>query len=400
MRYRVINLLESPLLKGAKLLAGEDQLEQNIRWAHTVELSEQVENVPKNVLQNDLMVVTGPILKEDPPAILDALAKIAVEKKVSAMIVFQKEYLQEVPQAVIRTMRRNKIPLIFVQEPQPPLTDLISEITYGIMNNDSINMRKQGLLYDIIADDVKDEEAFYSRAKFHSLDLRVPHQAIYIKYSLSKVKGSSAALIRSIEMTCNQVFGQYYANLLMVPEHEAFVYLIPENPYRASVVKIAGQLLEGLQALSTSLNVVIGIGGLYERVAGFHRSIVEAKEITEVLRVFGQTNTYQTIQKMIFPVFLLENKDNLALKMIYDRTVLRLCKFEQAGNPDLVDTLDVYLSCDKNISVAAEQLYIHRNTLRNRLQRIEQVTQKHLDNRDDCLELTLALYLHKFISNT
>lgn len=57
----------------------------------------------------------------------------------------------------------------------------------------------------------------------------------------------------------------------------------------------------------------------------------------------------------------------------------------------LLETLQVYLECQGNVLATAERLYIHRNTLRYRLKRIEEILGRDLESPDERLSLWLAL---------
>ena len=57
----------------------------------------------------------------------------------------------------------------------------------------------------------------------------------------------------------------------------------------------------------------------------------------------------------------------------------------------LLTTLAAWLECDGSARRAAVQLYCHRNTVVNRLRRLEQLAQRSLARPRDLVELTLAL---------
>ena len=71
-----------------------------------------------------------------------------------------------------------------------------------------------------------------------------------------------------------------------------------------------------------------------------------------------------------------------------------LSMLEQAdrnASGDLQKTLEKYLECDKSITDAASELFIHRNTLSNRLEKISDITSIDFNNRELALCLRLAL---------
>ena len=65
------------------------------------------------------------------------------------------------------------------------------------------------------------------------------------------------------------------------------------------------------------------------------------------------------------------------------------------GSGDLVKTLEVFFEHNGNLSQAAEALYIHRNTLIYRMERIAEITGLDLDNTETRLAVQLALRIHR-----
>lgn len=67
---------------------------------------------------------------------------------------------------------------------------------------------------------------------------------------------------------------------------------------------------------------------------------------------------------------------------------------DAARGTNLAETLETYLA-SRNAAQAARELYLHYNTLRNRLARIEELIGPYLDDPDRCLSLALALRLRR-----
>ena len=66
---------------------------------------------------------------------------------------------------------------------------------------------------------------------------------------------------------------------------------------------------------------------------------------------------------------------------------------EYDKNNELQNTLDTYIEENGNLNQTAKKLYIHRNTLSYRLQKIGEVTGKDPRKIKDLLELTLSKLL-------
>ena len=70
--------------------------------------------------------------------------------------------------------------------------------------------------------------------------------------------------------------------------------------------------------------------------------------------------------------------------------LLRLLNYDQKNGTDLMNTLYEYLENSRNINQTAEVLYVHKNTLLNRLNRIRAVMNCDMDNSWDRFLLSLS----------
>jgi purine catabolism regulator len=65
------------------------------------------------------------------------------------------------------------------------------------------------------------------------------------------------------------------------------------------------------------------------------------------------------------------------------------------GGGDFIKTLEVYFDHNGVLSQAAEALFIHRNTLIYRMERIAEISGLDLDNTETRLAIQLALRVHR-----
>jgi purine catabolism regulator len=75
----------------------------------------------------------------------------------------------------------------------------------------------------------------------------------------------------------------------------------------------------------------------------------------------------------------------------FSQVIHTLAESEVARRSDLFPTLEVYLDVGRNMQEAARQLFVHRNTLRQRLTRIEELCNLDLGDALTCLNLHVAL---------
>lgn len=78
----------------------------------------------------------------------------------------------------------------------------------------------------------------------------------------------------------------------------------------------------------------------------------------------------------------------------YCRGVLAtLVAYDEAHTTDLVHTLRTYFRCNGNVIRTSERLFLHRNSVLYRLQRIEELLEVDLKDPQDRLVLHLAVEL-------
>lgn len=132
------------------------------------------------------------------------------------------------------------------------------------------------------------------------------------------------------------------------------------------------------------------------------------KEIKSIGEVFAHLASSLEIGESVFKdSHYLEFSEmkffNILQKMDYKEDLLSYChpailtiyEYDQNHHTDYYDTLFVYLQNNKNIHDAAEALYIHRNTMQNRLKKIYELVNINLTDGEISFQL---FYSYKIIS--
>jgi purine catabolism regulator len=69
------------------------------------------------------------------------------------------------------------------------------------------------------------------------------------------------------------------------------------------------------------------------------------------------------------------------------------------GGRELIRTLEAYFEHNGNLSQTAEALFVHRNTLIYRMERLATITGLNLDNPETRLAVQLALHIYRMMEN-
>ncbi|MFC9386977.1 PucR family transcriptional regulator [Streptomyces venezuelae] len=130
-------------------------------------------------------------------------------------------------------------------------------------------------------------------------------------------------------------------------------------------------------------------GGVSPVVGGL-AELGRARELAELALKACKADGEITLLHDRMPTALILARPDLAAELA--ATVLGpLTALDAADRELLVEALEAWIDCQGSAGRAGERLYCHRNTVFNRLRRLERLTGKFLDRPRDLVELTLAL---------
>jgi len=158
-------------------------------------------------------------------------------------------------------------------------------------------------------------------------------------------------------------------------------------PETRGLVDSIGHLLRELGA-----DVSIGISNPCIGADSFAAGFVEASHAllgTSVLRGRPRLLAYDELGAY---KYLLRMSDDAAERDTHREAIVRLADYDRAHSTQLLRTLEEFLARRGTISATAEALYIHPNTLRQRLRRIMELTGLDL-RKEDWLMVEIAVKL-------
>jgi purine catabolism regulator len=147
------------------------------------------------------------------------------------------------------------------------------------------------------------------------------------------------------------------------------------------------------------VEVAAGIGRPGPGLSGLRRSFVQARESLALIRSlfdgdrvlsFGELSLYHLLGHLRYSDELLT---------FFGQTLEPLIQYDATHDTELTRTLEAFFAHHGNVSQTAEYLFLHRNSLLYRLERIEEITDLDLDDADDRFALQLALKLRPFIQD-
>ena len=223
-------------------------------------------------------------------------------------------------------------------------------------------------------------------------------QTYAIKYSVPESPCFALAVSSDLEAGELMSFLTQYAGeeadtaVAVTGKDCAFIKFMDEDTEYQSSADFANFLARSLLE-EVGVKVRIGVGGTvrhFEEIASSYRQANTALRMSGIFNSGGEVHTYREFVLVKMLEDLPEAKLGEYLSILLDGEAKELLKDE-----DMVNTAEEFLENNLNVSETARNLYMHRNTLMYRLDKIERVMGLNLRNFSDAVTFRVITILYK-----
>jgi purine catabolism regulator len=137
--------------------------------------------------------------------------------------------------------------------------------------------------------------------------------------------------------------------------------------------------------------IAVGTSRVVDGVSGLSMAIRQAMEAWRLGRRISGRRGPHSYGEMGLYRLLAGLRDREELGRFYRETLGPLIDYDREHNTELLPTLQAFFEHHGNASQTAKALFVHRNTLNYRLQRIGEITQWDLDDPEARLDAQVAL---------
>lgn len=194
------------------------------------------------------------------------------------------------------------------------------------------------------------------------------------------------------------IHGLGHSNILTHAHEDEIVIFGRLEPRQGidSARHIADSIRRQTQAEFPNAPLAIGIGRPVDALTGLRDSYREARQALSMARRLADPNPlYFGELKVYRLLFLLEHHPELA--SFCHEIIGTLIEYDRTQGTALIETLTAYFAHKGNLSQTSEALFIHRNTLIYRLERVREISGLDLDNPETRLSIELALRAHRLL---
>lgn len=280
-------------------------------------------------------------------------------------------------------------------------------ISFTIIKEQAIDensrLLKNNFFADLIEKRLHSEDEILSRSNYYGLQTEMDTICIACAIDIPKTDYETMHLYdKKVGEKHNTIYDQLEDEMInaniqgaLFTKEKYFVMLLQFPTYSETKVDRITTFMKNVQANIQEhgeLSVSFGASNPIQSLTDIPIAYQEANEaITNGydMKLNGFINFYKTkeIEELLSTI---PEKD---LKALYENTLKSLSYPKTKEDMELVKTVETYLDCQCEISETARKLFIHRNTVKYRIEKMEELLDMNFRDPADSLRLRVALMI-------
>ncbi|HEV8696793.1 MAG TPA: helix-turn-helix domain-containing protein [Candidatus Limnocylindrales bacterium] len=257
-----------------------------------------------------------------------------------------------------------------------------------------------------------DEAAMAARAARLGHDLSRPHDLVVIDVRPTTAAGSSSvsapgtavdldtagalATPHDVDRGLTGLVREHLAKRAprsVTVLHGGSIVVLAAQPRRGDgdARPLAAELMEMLEGTAGAASVTISLGGTCVRPDAYAPAFAAARRALDLMLKLGRPGTIIGARELGPYGLLLQASGRDDLEEFARSALAPIIDYDRQHGADLLGTLRVYLDEDRVQRRAAARCFIHVNTVVYRINRIEQLLDRSLNDPSTVFDLTLAL---------
>ncbi len=263
----------------------------------------------------------------------------------------------------------------------------------------------RAFIHELCEGGSESEEHVRRRAYFLGYNLTKPHAVALIEFSDMEEIGEKRetppieerlALYEDLSSQVRHLILEHFPGSLIEDRNDLLICLLSlDGEQNAEQVYGWCRNLVLRIRQEQRVHLYIGLGNPCQMLAEYQRGFAEARESLDVGRdIYGDggCSQFNTLGAYRY-LHAFAHTDMLPDQ--YQEQVATIAAYDQRKRTNLLDTLEVYLECGGNIAKTSTLLDVHRNTLLQRLDRIQKLCVLNLEQLPVRFPLLVALKVHR-----
>ena len=404
MSISVKDILKLDSLKKINLVGGEAGLEKYIEWIYVAECFENPLEGIKWLQGGEIIFITGVGIKDNVEILLELIKGIS-EKNGSGLIVNIGPYIKSISEEVIKLADELEVPL-FTLPWEVKLVEVSREISNAIVLSRIEENSLTHFLSNILFGDGEIEGDAIQKAAYFGYNLAgeccicvidIDGFERYLKLKKLEDEVSISKIKITFRKIVQDILEKHALKVPIIDKDDAVIFFIrSEENCMNRLDKALKEIQETIKRRMDSLSVSVGIGNSYKDLKMMKQSLNEAELAIDSAKCQELDDTITKYKDIGIYGLLFSIPNRTVLENYFSEVLGAIINNDNKDN-NLIEILETYLNENCNITVTAEKLFLHRNTLKYKIKKIEELLNCDLHNFNDCIKVKIALYINKVL---
>ena len=391
---------------GMKLVAGEKGVGRNIRWiyfADCVQCLKEGFNLAELIHGEELVIVTNESLTGDDEKIIDMI-RVMFSKNIAGFVINE----GQISQRVIDYCNEIELPL-YELSVELHLIDLSQIVCKALVEEESNTNSRERILSSILYTDNLNVEEIMEQANYLGVNLSGKYRIVVIQMhepeglpnqKKTADEGHLMEVRENIKKSIETEFRSYgMRHLMVLSQPNAAVVLLPAELFsRDLLITILTNIMNRGEG-KYHISMKAGVGTAYEYIEDFKKSYQEAKNALAISKIVTKEQKVYFYENLGIYSLIAQITNGKFLDDYIESRIGKLIKADQMQEGELCETLETYLEHNCNANATAEALFIHRNTMRYRMDKIKRILDDDINDMSMFLELKLAFAIKRYRDN-
>ncbi|MFF2450059.1 PucR family transcriptional regulator [Neobacillus sp. NPDC058068] len=271
---------------------------------------------------------------------------------------------------------------------------------------------RQDFFDDLLTGKITSSESIQSLSELHGLNSQYKYFCLVINFDSEDLERYEDLVARKLQLenTSRKCVDLVYEHSNLANgevtcfyRNNHIIVLFGQSGNRSPItLNEAKQYGHGLYGELTkqlkNTTFLIGIGRQYETIHSLHKSFSEANESIRLMQRFDDHGGVSHFEDHSLYHFLDSNIKDMELEDFFMKRLGKIFGHDQLHGTSYILTLENYFLNNLNISETAKAMFLHRNTLIYRIEKIKEILNTDLKNSEELLQIQLALKIFRLLN--
>ncbi len=399
----VNDLLKLPIIRRCNLVAGKNGLNNKVSWPYVV-LSSTIVNWANDY---ELAIYSKDMEKTvaEQIEVYRRLINEAQEANLSALIIsLNSSVMKELPKDLLAQADAFALP-VFIAPWNISSNDLSKAIiSYLVKHQTKAPLSDEflrGMIYGTEADIERNLRNFSFSGHEITSFFMLHMSYSYAKAATSRQRSSDSDEIELsyIEQQISRYISLPFTLLNACEMNHSFLYTLSADNYDKSILNpMLVKISQAIHRRYPDLMFHIGVSAPHNSLSELNICYGEARISSLFTNYLSSIKPDFQYADELLSLQLLLASGNAALQSFCEKVLGVLGQQELSpAEQELQDSLRCYIQNSCHLARTADALFIHKNTLRNRLVKIEEFTHRHPGNPNELYDLMTALLAYDVV---